>query len=561
MAKKYNYFDDEPLKPPKPRLSEQLKNDTQNFSQRRTVVKEKPLMVQKKSKTVLDAIRYVISMVGANVMILFGKTKKKIQQESGTKSGKVKAVIIGAVSMVLVVALMISTIIVSANRVNSRQQKFDNAAFKVCSEYLTTYGNANYQYMKKRYNINDYMVTGVCLVREMDFDNDGLSELLIAYNNGDSYYAEVWAFVGNDFKNIYSKQMITPKNLNDGIWLALYSKGLDSFIAEHDKNDISKVKICSMGKEKFKVKSTAVYDKKNFTYKLRGRDVTEEFERVKFLPLRESAAANMADDVMDTIDGFSATKVSKSANQTANDINSAYYDLVDDYNRKYGVANVAEEDSKNYINGLAVVDLIDFNNDKTKELVLIYRRATSERSEDYYGNYISIEKFKYYCDIYTYREGAARLVYQSEGLSNKRKDTDVTYFLTKRVGNKTMICTNSFINQNYGRIIKASSKTIGFDGEKFEQKFKASYVTEYGYTDYYIDGEYTYKSSFTEKGGFDAPFFNGEESYDSSVWNVVYLQVGVDQRQQLVSQVSKTGEVIKTLNSGYNPDTADISVE
>ena len=45
-----------------------------------------------------------------------------------------------------------------------------------------------------------------------------------------------------------------------------------------------------------------------------------------------------------------------------------------------------------------------------------------------------------------------------------------------------------------------------FTGEKFEQQFKASCETEYGYTKYYIDDEREYKNSFAENGGYTVPY-------------------------------------------------------
>lgn len=551
MAKKFNYFDDEPLEPPKPSISQKVKesyNDVQADPQDKTLDK------------VLKAGRLVISGVGAYVMMAKGKIDQKIEKDKGTKNGKIKALITGLVALVLTVAIMITTIIVSSNVVNSRQAKFNESAYKVCTNYLGKFGNPNYTSMRTKYKISDYMLTGVCLVRELDFDDDGVSELLIMYNSNDKYYADVWAFDNNDFKKIYSNQLVTPSDYNEGIWLTLYTKGREIMIGEHRTDDITKVDIYDMHSTKFKEKNTVTYNPETFTFTSRKNDITDNFERVKVVLLSESKASNMSDDVLKAIDSFSDSKTKKVSGKNTNDIKSAYYTLIDEYNRKYGAAEIEREDAHFHIKGLTV-DMIDFNNDNVKELVLIYYRATNERTEDTNGNYISIIKYKYFCDIYTFRDSNVRLVYQSEGLSNKKNDNDERYFLTKRVGNKTLLYVNTFVSQNYNRVVKASSKALEFDGEQFVQKSKNSYVTEYGYTDYYMDGKYVYSNTFKERGGFDAPFFDGEEEYDSSVWNIAYVMTKSSKKEYLSNIVSKTVSVIKSINPDYDPTTVEIIEE
>lgn len=551
MAKKFNYFDDEPLEPPKPSISQRVK---ENMAE----VKPEASSKDNKLDKVVKAGRLVVSAVGTYVMMAKGKIDQKLEQKAETKSGKsskngkLKASVIGLVSLILVVAIMITTIIVSSNAVNSRQAKFNESAYKVCVDYMSQYGNPNYASMKTKYNISDYMLTGVCHVRETDFDDDGLSELLIVYNSNDKYYADVWAFDSDDFKKIHTSQLVTPKDYNDGVWLSLYTKGREVMIGEHRADDITKVDIFEMHTTKFKEKNTITYNPESFTFSIRKNDVTDNFERIKVVLLSESKAANMSDEVLKTVDSFGDSNAKKTSGKNVNDINTAYYALIDEYNRKYGPAEVVREDAHYHINGLAMVDMIDFNNDDVKELVLVYYRATNERTEDTNGNYISVLKYKYFCDIYTFRDSNVHLVYQSEGLSNKKNDNDERYFLTKRVGNKTQLYVNTFTSQNYNRVVKASSKALEFNGEQFVQKSKNSYVTEYGYTDYYMDGKYVYSNNFKERGGFDAPFFDGGEEYDSSVWNVAYVMTKSAKKEYLSNQVSKTVSVIKSINPDYD---------
>lgn len=556
MSRKFNYFDDEPLEPSKP--SFYLNNQTQpqkNTQSVKNTKKAKPLEVAK------EFVMYGASVIGANTVSAFSKAKRQVEKDKGTKRGKIRATAVGVVSMILCVVIISTSIIISANRVNQRSTKFEAAAYKVSVEYLSKYGKPNYQYMKQKYDVTSYMLTGLSLVREIDFNNDGMSELLLAYNVGDDYYCDVWGFVGKDFVKLYNKKLITPEDKNEGIYLVLYSKGKETYIVEHTTKDPKKVLICSMRTSKFKYKTIVNYDKEANTYKQFGKDVTDDFERIKLMGLGEGIVANMADRVAKTIDGFSTSKDGKINEVDVASINQVYYSIVDQYNRTYDVASLDSRDGYNYINGLAVVDLIDFNNDGTKELVLIYRRTVNERSEDYDGNYISIETYKYYCDIYTFNGKDARRIYTCEGMSNNLDDNDVQYFLTGKKGKKTVLATNMFTTKKYGRIINATSRILEFDGEQFQQQFKASYNTEYGYTDYYIDGDHTYKNSFREKGGYQVPFFNGEESYDTTKWDVIYIQTDSKKKQYLTNQIKKTEDTIKSLDSSYNPDNVKISVD
>lgn len=547
MARRYNYFDDESLEAPKPSLSEQMRMSVQQEDKKRKRVKQEP------TNKVSLFLRYIFSVVFGSLRKSFGKVEQQIEKDRGTKRGKAKAILTGFISMFLAIVIMITGFIVSSNRMNSKKERFNSEAYKVCTEYLSKYGNANYTSMKSEYGIGEYMTTGVTLVREIDFDNNGISELLVVYNSSDNYYAEIWSFVGKNFQKIYSRQLVNPRHFRYGIWLSLYTKGKETYIVEHNKKDVEKVSVYAMKNNNFRYKFAAKYNRDDYTFKVDNKNQSDNFERVKFMLLSESRAANMSDDVMDTIDSFADSKTKKTSAFTVTDINTAYYKIIDEYTRNYGVATVIQLGTHYSIKGVSVVDLIDFDNDGTKELVLIYRRSTYERSEDEDGNYKTEKVNKFYCDIYTFKDNEARLVYQTEGMSNKENDNEVKYFLTKRRGNKTWIYVNTFSSSNFGRVVKASSKSLAFDGEKFKQKTKASYVTEYGYTDYYWDGDYVYKSTFENKGGFAAPFFDGKEDYDSSVWDVTYVKVKARDKKIAEDQVSKTESVIKSINSEYNP--------
>lgn len=566
MGKKFNYFDDE-LEPPKRserQLAALLEQDEPVKKVINKVTEKKP---QKPKfsldtsffKKLLKVLKYILSTLGVYALLGAKKFGKLVKRSSETRASRVKGVITVIISLVLVVVIVISSFLISAKKVNKKHSEYMADAYKVCIDYTKKYGNSNYKYMNSQYNVKGFMLTGLCVAREMDFNNDGTSELLIVYNSGDTYYTDVWAYNDGKLSKIFAKEIAASKNRNDDIWMSIYSKGQESFIACHNKDDLSSVTIYEMHSDEFRKKNNATYDQQSKQFKIRNKDVTDNFERIIFSPLREHTAAKLTESCIDTVDSFSGSSTSKSKNLVSNgNMNLAYYKIIEEYNKNYGVAKVekAKNDDYYYINGLAVVDLIDFDGDNNKELLLIYRRGVNERSEDSRGNYISILKYQYYCEIYTYNGSVAKRVFQSDNISNMLKSNNTYYYLTMNEGNKTYYCQNSFTNSNYGNYITASSKIFKFDGNQFEQEFKSSYQTNYGYTEYYIDGERSYRSSFADKGGYKVAMFDGKEEYDSSVWSISYVQAPKSKQQYLNSQVTKTEEIIKTMDSSYNPNSA-----
>jgi hypothetical protein len=125
------------------------------------------------------------------------------------------------------------------------------------------------------------------------------------------------------------------------------------------------------------------------------------------------------------------------------------------------------------------------------------------------------------------------------------------YYIIRHDGGTYQLCSNTFKSSNYGREITAVSKIKEFDGTRFNQTFKSSYETNYGYTDYYIDDEWVYKSKFSEKGGYTVPLFDGTTDYDSAVYTVTYLQTKYADADKIKGIPSSTVAKIKKLNSNY----------
>ena len=571
MKKRYNYFDDD-------------------YDEQGNVIIQKSFWSDLKDgidfEKIVSAVKYVISMIAINILLLAKNVAKLFEAEDEEESvqsdseieSKSEAVVrvnskpkkkrkrknpvlVGFISLVFVVIVLTVIIVTSvmglAGKTNTRQSKFNQSASTVCYEYIERYGTPNYKFMNSEYGVKGCMLTGLCVAREVDFNADNESELLLIYNDNDFYFADVWAYADKEFKQIYSKKLLFKNNRNDDIFFSVYSEKNQHFIAEHNEDDITKVDILKLASDEFKKKSDAQYNPADITYSMRKKNITDSVECIRVAVLRENTAANIVERTLDEIDRFSSSNadgkqhIGTSGISNENSMNTAYYSLVEEYNKNYGVCKLVSDSNISYLDGLASVQLIDFNGDETDELVLIYRRGVNRRKEDRNGNYISVEESEYFCDIYTYNGKNAKLVYQNEGLSNKISNTDIIYFITKKSGKKNLLCSNNFDVSEYGRVVNATSKIQSFDGEKFSIKQKSSYETNYGYTQYYIDGESCSQYSFSEKGGFDVPFFNGEESYSGSNWTITYLQCEPRNEAKLESQVTATKENIKKLNSSY----------
>ncbi len=464
-----------------------------------------------------------------------------------TISPWIRAIIVFVIAVAVTVAIIVTTVMNSANAVNSRHNEFEKDATKVCTEYTEKYGIANYKYMSE-YDVKGYMLTGLCIVREVDFDDNGKSELLLCYNDNDEYYEEVWGYKDNKFEQLYHKKVPQSTNRNDDIWVSIYSNNNTFYLAEHGESDASKVTLYKLSGGEFKKKSTAVYNAEKLSFAIKSRNVTDNFERIKFAVLRESAASSIVDRTLNATDSYTETTTNKIVKST-DTANSAYYELVKEYTETYGEPTLEASGKMPYISGLAGVNLVDFDGDGQDELMLIYRKTVSERDEDYDGNYVSVEKEKYYCDIYMWNGHNAVQIYQDDGISNLSDDESSAYYILKKDGNRYFYCSNKFKSDNYGKNVSATSKMMQFTGEKFEQQFKANYQTEYGYTKYYIDDEREYKNSFAENGGYKVPFFDGSEDFDNTKWNVCFMQGDENWESNIKLQLEKTNNNIKTLQT------------
>lgn len=471
------------------------------------------------------------------------------------KSKRLIICLVSVVSIIIITAALIFTFVHSINQENKKTESFNINASKICSQYSGAYGNCSYEGMFSRYGVDGYMMTGLCYARQLDFDNDSTSELLLCYNDGGIYYIEVWGFDDDkEFVSLYHEKANQTKDKETGAWITLYRHSNRYYIGVHDEDNLSKVSLYTLKNSKFSKKSSCEYDMKNGGFAIKGKDRSFEFERIRLSVLREASAAYTAELVTQIIDDFGNYSGEEIKKSTSNDImKREYYSIIQDYNQKYGVAKYVEENGLAYIDGLAYVNLIDFDADKRDELVLVYRRAIRVRDTDRSDNYILYKQYEYYCDIYKFNGNKAVLVHKNEGLSQMLNDKDDIYLVLKKQNDKYYFCTNTFFSENYARHVKATSKIYSFNGETFVQKFKAHYEDNYGYSRYYIDDQQVSKVTFDEKG-YRVALFNGSTEYDENAYSVVYMQRKSKNADNLKEQVNKTVSAIRELSANYNPD-------
>ncbi len=458
------------------------------------------------------------------------------------------------VFIVFLVVLVLATVH-SVNKENDRIAKFSADAGAVCTQYLVQYGNTNYENLYSRYGVEGYRMTGLCYAREVDFDRDGTSELLLAFNDSGEYYTEVWGYVHGKFSVMFHEKATQTKKKAGDAWITVYSKSNRYYIGLHDEDDIEKVSLYGLHGDKFEKDYTCTYDKTAEAFSVRKKVDAASFERIKLAVLSEQKASVTLNLVLSTVDGFSADGGDASVKAAAinSSLEGSYYRIVEELNQKYGFAKYVESNGLAYIDGLAVVDLVDFNGDGTDELVVIYRKTVKSRTEDYMGNYISTEESKYYIEVYRYNGSGAVLAYKGEGISNSLNDTDEQYYILKTENGRFFYCQNSFSVSDYGRSVSASSTIMKFNKTTLVPTFSASYHSEYGYTQYYLEDKSVYKNEFDAEA-YKVPFFDGSDSYDDGQFVVNYLQRGSRDSGTVEGQVEKTVSTIKKLNSSYDPE-------
>ncbi len=510
---------------------------------------------------IVDAIKAFSHKSGEKVTLVAHNIKESavavaavIEEKERTSSKFHRALVVMFMMLVTVIVFVcvIAAFMHQMTVENERISAFNTEAGKVCADYVKSYGAPSYENLYKTYGVDGCRLTGLCFARELDFDDDGTSELMLGYNKNGVYYNDVWGFNEKDeFSVLFSEKTAQSNKKSKDAYSTLYRRNNKYYIGVHDEKDLKKIALYQLKSDKFSKRYDCVYDSKAQSYAVEGKDDTTAFERIKYSVFKPEKAAAQAEKMEKLIDGF-AGKSNASLVDTKLSRKKAYYSIVQEYNKRYGAAKYVENNGVAYIEGLAVVDLIDFNGDGKNELFLVYRKPIKVRNEGT-EEYTYYEVETYCCEIYRYTGTKAVIAYSREGISEMPDGGKDEFYIIKKDGKKSYYCNNSFSIGNYGQNINANSTVYSYNGTGFASIFSASYETSYGYTEYFLEGEEVSKSEFDEDG-WQVPLFDGEKSYNKTAYSVVYLQRSTKQKGDLNSQVAKTVKNIQRLNPAYSAD-------
>lgn len=464
--------------------------------------------------------------------------------------------------ILLLIAVIVCTSVFagSINKSNTKNDLFCEDAGKVCTNYISKYGASKYERLTTKDGQRLAKMTGLAYARRMDFNDDGRDELMACYLDGGVYYLEIWGYDGKEFVKFYTGPAnVSEKDEELGSWLTFYQKGNKIYIGYSDPEDVKSVALYALKGKEFKKVDSCTYNETTGMYSIGSKTNSTDFERIQLSYIRAGQAEIMMDTVVNNLEAFNAsTSAELEAEKTDAQLKAeAYYAIVEKYNNKYGSAKYEKEGSNHYIDGLAVVDLIDFDGDGNEELLLVYRKNLRKRSKNSYSNkYIAIVDPVYCIEVYNWNESMAKCIFERTGISTKFENNDNSNFIILRsIGKYMDICNNTYSYPGRSQYT-ASSKIYRLKKERFDTVYDSRIVYEYGYKTYYIDGERTYRSTF-EHQGYAVPYFCNDSSYNTDEFSITYISGGKKKEDELKDRVAETVKSIKQLNNGYVPPLAD----
>ena len=462
--------------------------------------------------------------------------------------------IIAIVFILIFLLALILTFMLSVNAQNRKANRFNADAGKVCTDIITKYGSAKWEMLdSETYGEDKARLIGLCYARQMDFDNDGKSELMVCYNENNKYILQIYGYVDGKLAPIYSDEANSTTSVHDGSWISFYRKNNKYYICKSEKKKPGEVTFYKLKGSKFKESGECDYDYKNNIYSIDGEINTDDFETIKLSVIRRSRAEYITEIVMQNLEQFSNISISSIDSQKSeNELkNEAYFEVISKRIKQYGEGSKKSEGNKYYLDGVAYVDLIDFNGDDNEELLVVYRKNKKQSATNYYtGETIIIEEPTYCIEVYNWNGAIAKRIFSKDSVSNYLEDDSVNYIMLNNSGGKVKICSNSYAYDG-PQVYTAISRIYTLKKEKFNTTFEAKRKYNYGYSDYYINGEYKYSYDF-EQEGYKVPLFlNDNGSVDNDKYSVIYLSGKANFDYDKV--LSDTVKTIQKINSSYLP--------
>ncbi|MCC8015946.1 MAG: hypothetical protein LIO43_00795 [Clostridiales bacterium] len=199
-----------------------------------------------------------------------------------------------------IVILLIASIIITCavfsvrlGKANKLAKEFYIDAGKVCTDLISEYGVCKTEPSDDE---NYWFISGLAYARQMDFNNDGKSELLAAYYSENSYYVEVWGYSGKEFSKLYSKKANSvSSDYIIGSWITIYHHSGKYYLGELAQE--GKMNLLSLSGNKFKQSKECKYDAENDIYTVNGEINTVDFETVKLSYISDKKAEKITDIV------------------------------------------------------------------------------------------------------------------------------------------------------------------------------------------------------------------------------------------------------------------------
>lgn len=461
---------------------------------------------------------------------------------------------LSAVLFLVFTALIVVIFVSNIHSSTKELKKYYNDAGNVCSSVMADCGSCKTAAsdVSGMWNMG-----GLCYVRQLDFDGDNSDELLIAYNKGGTYFAEVWGYKGKEFTNFY-RQPINNIDIN-GImtsFITIYSQNGKYYLGITDNEDQSKMTMLQLKGEEFKESPyTCEYDAGNDLYAVKGK-ISTDVETIRLSYLSDSKAERLVELVNSNLSSFITKPSSEQASAPKTDEQikaDAYYNIAMKRIEKYGKPSFETDDETCFASGLAVVSLIDFDADGSDELLLISRRNKKTSYTDKKGNLVTEEVPEYRLEVFSRQDEQTVKLFENDGVSQMQdKDRKEIFYILRFNDNKTVdICNNTY---TYGKrsnnVWTASSRISALENGEFTTYFSADISNQYGDMSYRINDERVSRSKFNSSG-YKVPYFCGEDDYDKNIYKLTYLQNPLDSQSKIKAVIDETNKTLSSLNSSY----------
>lgn len=526
--KKYNYFDDDcDLYEPSSSVKDKIKDFFGFLADRSLDLKE--------------------------ILLEDGKAIDELKEYPNIRKLIKHCIIAAAVLIVVIICVCIFAFSVSSS--DRQNERFCSDAGKVCTDYIAEYGAVRSEKMDEKYGENLSRLTGTAFVRRIDFNDDGKDELFITYLQSGVYYFDIWGYDGKTLKKLHSDEAnYSADNASLGSWLVFYQDGSKYYFGKSKPEDPEKVDLYTLRGKKFKKTKNCTYNAVTGIFSIDGETNTADFERIQLSYVRSSRAELTVDLVTETLNEFKTKSTAEIEAQLTDQQlkDQAYYNIVEELNKKYGGGAYKFEDGNAYGDGLAVVEMIDFNGDGNDEMLTVFRREVKKQQENSWtGETVLINVPTYSIRVYNWNGTIAKCIFSRDNICQMFGDEDgvTQFYILKKSGKNTDLCFNSYSYESQS-VYTASSRVFRMKDEAFSSIYDAKLEYRYGYEKYYLNGEQVYSATFDTKG-YEVPYFCNEDSYDTSVYTVVYLAGGKDKSDYIKDIISKTQINIKKMNDEY----------